>query len=246
MRASLIYAFWLVCPSAWAAVCPVGDINLGNNYGLGVVTGTSTCGMNDDDDKTCGGTDGEDFSVTFTPPMPGDWAIGLQGSTFDTVLQVRDPVDACSPIECNDDAIGMVSYVEAFLPAFFPVHISVEGYNGACGDFTLNIQYLGPGFELSSTDQVSFLVHTISGARPNTRVYLLASTTFGTFCHPSGIICSDLDQPRVIASGVSDASGSVEIAFPRPAVIPPNPQFQAVWIDVAAGVGDVSTVSPLF
>jgi hypothetical protein len=118
-------------------VCPDEDIGsvvpqtiLGNNTGLG-----------DAHYLSCGNGGGEDATYQFTAPFAGTYVFDTFGSPFDTMLAV---ITGCGGAElaCNDDAMGLQSQVTVPLAAGQVVIIVVDGYSGATGPFTLNINVM--------------------------------------------------------------------------------------------------------
>jgi hypothetical protein len=94
----------------------------------------------------CGGM-GADVWYVFYPNCSGAQTATTcdPSSNFDTVLAAWDGTNGCGslvPLVCNDDSCGLRSSItfQATVGTFY--YISVGGYNGATGTFTLNV---GPG-----------------------------------------------------------------------------------------------------
>ncbi|WP_437992339.1 MXAN_6577-like cysteine-rich protein [Sorangium sp. So ce145] len=80
---------------------------------------------------------------TYTAPIRGTYVIDTIGSSFNTVLHVH--TRGCTGIElqCNDDLTSsQASKVQIELAPNQTITVVVDGYNGASGDFTLNIAKL--------------------------------------------------------------------------------------------------------
>jgi hypothetical protein len=65
--------------------------------------------------------------------------ISLCGSNYDTVLYVYE--GSCGTLKvCNDDACGTQSKLDSVsLIAGVSYYILVDGFNGACGDYTFTV-----------------------------------------------------------------------------------------------------------
>jgi ELWxxDGT repeat protein len=116
--------------------------------GLGSVLGDAvargdTCGRPDEVAPTCGGGKASaDHAYTWTAPSTGTFTFTTAGSSQNTVLQVNDLATGTA-LGCNDDVAGTLqSSVSVSLTAGQSVLVSVEGFGGGCGAFTLNIQGL--------------------------------------------------------------------------------------------------------
>lgn len=106
------------------------------------VTGT-TAGANDINASSCGGAGAPDVSLAWTPPRTGRYLIHTDGSTFDTVLSVQEG-DVCGGTElaCSYDVFGEGSWVDVVLQGGAPVIITVDGVDGAAGEYVLAIDAL--------------------------------------------------------------------------------------------------------
>lgn len=112
--------------------------DIGGATGAAVAMGT-TVGADDDLDPSCGGTGGPDRVITFTPAMAGVYTFDTVGSAFDTKLAMFLECNDASEITCNDDTVGTTSEISVDLPAGQVVLLVVDGFNGATGNWTLNI-----------------------------------------------------------------------------------------------------------
>ncbi|MBP7745815.1 MAG: hypothetical protein KA383_06745 [Phycisphaerae bacterium] len=131
-------------------VAPVNDycwdytaIGLGTYYG-------STNGADYDYwGASCGSTASTpDVFYLFTAPCTGTLAVDSCGSSYDTVLSV---LTTCygTELACNDDCYPQVcglrdSCLTLSVAAGEDYVIRVSGYNGASGDFVLNLSYAAP------------------------------------------------------------------------------------------------------
>jgi hypothetical protein len=183
MRHLLVAVGLLASNAAFALACPTADYNLGSSTGAGLLLGT-TCGMGNEDTKTCAGTDGDDVSFVWTAPMSGTVGFSLDGSSYDTALQAKE-FGTCADTFCNDDFFGLDSYLELTVTAGQTYYLSIDGFNGACGDYVLGVDYVAPPFSLQAGTGGGMVMLQATNAPANTRVYFLASAQTGTTCHPS-------------------------------------------------------------
>jgi hypothetical protein len=121
------------------ACCAGGD--LGSAVGTGVASGT-TAGAGADLDGTCGGRLAPDVALSWTAPSDGRYRFDTFGSSFDTLLVLRDGPCGGPELACNDDASGLQSAVEAELAAGQPVTIVVDGFGAEAGAWTLSVERL--------------------------------------------------------------------------------------------------------
>ena len=75
----------------------------------------------------------------FTAPASANYTFDTLGSSFDTILHVHDAQCLGPELACNDDAVGVTSEVTVFLSMGQTVVIAVDGFSGAAGPFTLNV-----------------------------------------------------------------------------------------------------------
>jgi hypothetical protein len=118
------------------AACVEGD--LGSVVGPAVASG-STVGHGDDVPvQGCAGG-AEDAVWTWTAPYTGTWVFDLAGSSYDTVLAVRD--GGCGGVElgCNDDAGGSASQLAVPLSVGQTIAIVIDGYGSSSGSYVLGI-----------------------------------------------------------------------------------------------------------
>jgi hypothetical protein len=106
------------------------------------VTG-ATFASDDRFGSNCGGFGSPDEAFTFTAPSAGTFVFNTFGSSFDTVLQVLDPL-SCDELTCSDDFNGPQSRVSVALGAGQTVVVVVDGFGGG-GNFTLNVAAAGAG-----------------------------------------------------------------------------------------------------
>lgn len=107
--------------------------------------GGSTCGFANDITPPCFVTPAApDVVYKFTPTVDMCVNISLCGSGYDTGLLVRNGTTN-TDVGCNDDACGLSSELEGVnLVAGNEYFIVVDGYNTACGPYTLNVSECPP------------------------------------------------------------------------------------------------------
>ena len=117
--------------------CPDGD--LGNTVPQTVMD--STTGLSNSIDPSCGLGGSEDYGYLFTAPADGMYTFDTNGTGHDTVLHVIDgAVCGGMELDCDDDGgIGLQSEITLMLTQDQQVVVMVDGYNGADGPFTLNV-----------------------------------------------------------------------------------------------------------
>lgn len=116
-------------------------IDLGSEVGSRVATGTTSGGVNDES-GSCGGSGAPDQRLVFEAPTTGTYRFTTSGSSYDTVLYIRDANDGdCDgpQLACNDDGDGLRSVVTRALDAGDIVLIVVDGYGSGSGSWVLNI-----------------------------------------------------------------------------------------------------------
>lgn len=120
-----------------ATGCP--DQDLGSALGVDLATG-STVSAGDDVTPGCSFSSGApDVTFTWTAPAAGTYTIDTNGSTFDTILQVRDGCGGPS-LGCDDDGgAGTESLVRVTLAAGAVIAIELDGYDSDSGDYHLSI-----------------------------------------------------------------------------------------------------------
>ena len=127
-------------------ICPTLDEVTG--VGEGLVVGNSCDAGDNDVAATCGSTNtGGDFAVVYTAGDDGLYTFGTDNETrdYDTAIYARD---ACGGTElaCNDDTDGSLgSAIELELLADETVVIYVTGFSSACGEFALDVSFVGCG-----------------------------------------------------------------------------------------------------
>ena len=73
----------------------------------------------------------------FTAPLAAQYTFSTTGSNYDTVMSLFS--DCATQLTCNDDTVGLTSQVVRNMAAGEVVLVLVDGYNGATGNWTLNI-----------------------------------------------------------------------------------------------------------
>ena len=119
----------------------VGSIDLGSTFPT-TVTGT-TSGSPNQFSGTCGGNLSAEKSYTWTAPSDGTYVFDTIGSSYDSVLYLRNGTCAGSEIACNDDAVGVDSQITLAMTTGQKVIIFVDGYNGQGGNYNLHITCSG-------------------------------------------------------------------------------------------------------
>ena len=112
----------------------------------GTYTG-STTGMTRDGSASCGSSSTTvDVWYSYTAPATGTLNLNSCGSGYDTVLSVHSgcPGTSSNQLACNDDCGGspcggVASCLSRAVTAGVTYRIRVSGYNGATGNFTLNV-----------------------------------------------------------------------------------------------------------
>ncbi|WP_437734842.1 MXAN_6577-like cysteine-rich protein [Sorangium sp. So ce1335] len=94
----------------------------------------------------CGSADTPDSSYTFTAPRAGRYVFDTAGSSFDTVLELRNGSCTGAVIACNDNTADTAqSRVVTNLSAGQTVVAIIDGHGGDSGPFTLNVaEYVPP------------------------------------------------------------------------------------------------------
>ena len=120
---------------------PADDCVLAAPIAGGSLTGSTAVATNDGS-SACGRSESSpDVWFSYTPEADCLLRVDTCGSDYDTVLSVHDacPATQANEIACNDDSCGLDSAVSFFANADTRHVIRVSGYNGATGNFTLNV-----------------------------------------------------------------------------------------------------------
>ena len=113
--------------------------DIGGAVGPAVTSG-NTMGDDNDLDASCGGAGGNDHVISFTAPEANTFTFDTFGSDYDSKLSLYGDCDQGSELACNDDAGGTAqSVVVLDMSAGQTVLIVVDGFNGAIGNWILNI-----------------------------------------------------------------------------------------------------------
>ncbi|AUX39413.1 hypothetical protein SOCE26_008040 [Sorangium cellulosum] len=92
----------------------------------------------------CVASGSTELAYKFTAPQNGLYKFDTTGSSYDTALGVLD-FDVCNELTCNDDAPrGPQAIASTILDEGKSVLLVVTGYNGAQGDFTMNVTWSAP------------------------------------------------------------------------------------------------------
>jgi len=127
---------WVLSIAAPGAAFPCQDQDIGGAVGASVASGNT--GVADEDlDPDCGLGNAADQAIRFTAPAAAQYTFDTFGSAYDTVLSVWS--DCATQSSCNDDTGGLQSEVVLNLAQGQAVIVLVDGYNGATGNWVLNI-----------------------------------------------------------------------------------------------------------
>ncbi|WP_437677560.1 MXAN_6577-like cysteine-rich protein [Sorangium sp. So ce131] len=92
----------------------------------------------------CVASGSTELAYKFTAPQGGLYKFDTTGSSYDTALGVLD-FDVCDELACNDDGPrGAQAITSTLLEEGESVLLVVTGYNGAQGDFALNVTWSAP------------------------------------------------------------------------------------------------------
>ena len=120
--------------------------------GSGNFFGSTTCATNDGS-ASCGlSTASPDVWYRFVAPSAGTLVLDTCGSAYDTVLSIHSgcPGTNANQIACDDDA-GSLGSCPGTLQSYLSIPVTngtaylirVSGYNGASGNYTLNVGFTG-------------------------------------------------------------------------------------------------------
>lgn len=117
--------------------------SLGGALGSSVATGT-TCGKSSDFEPSCAlGPAGStrDVVYSWTAPASDSYRFTTQGSSIDTVLELRSASSPADVLKCNDDETDdtLQSALDVDLVLGQQVLVVVDSYGMSCGDYTLGI-----------------------------------------------------------------------------------------------------------
>ncbi|MDX9721041.1 MAG: hypothetical protein RBU37_09840, partial [Myxococcota bacterium] len=152
------------CSALIETACIALDGDLGSAVGDDVSTGT-TVGAGADFSGTCGGTSAPDLAFLWTPPTDGCYRIDTVGSSYDTVLYVRDYL-AGTQLECNNDGAGISPQSMVQIDAAMAGQgylIVVDGASTNEGDYVLNINPCPEGVEVITGCPVEYCTETPGG-----------------------------------------------------------------------------------
>jgi hypothetical protein len=113
--------------------------DLGGRLGTPVTT-DDTRGRTNDYQPTCiTNSTAPDDAFVWTAPAAGRYTFDTLGSSFDTIIEVRE-YNTNASLGCNDDSGGTLqSKVTADLASGQTVMVVVDGYSSSSGTFRLNI-----------------------------------------------------------------------------------------------------------
>jgi hypothetical protein len=117
--------------------CPMQDLGSAVPQ---TVNGDTTGFDNNFEPIVCGSNGGPEMTYSFTAPASGTYIFDTIGTSWDTILHVRNGSCGGAEIACNDDSSGVQSEVTLSLTAGQTVVIMVDGFsNSAEGPFTLHV-----------------------------------------------------------------------------------------------------------
>ena len=122
----------------------VGTMGCGQALPAGVPVSTmgTTNGSGDDFTGSCAFNPAPEREFWWTAPATGTYRIDTIGSSYDTLLHVRNGGCEGNELACDDDAGGnLASLVTVDLLEGQTISIFVDGFNGP-GSFVLNINAL--------------------------------------------------------------------------------------------------------
>lgn len=120
---------------------------------------------------TCGSNSGPDVAHLFRPTTSSTYCASTAGSSFDTILYVREGSCEASGNElaCNDDSGGLQSQVEFSARAGQEYYVIVDSYGDASGRYSLNISQGpcagGSAATTSSCDAVALSNYRVGATR---------------------------------------------------------------------------------
>jgi len=123
--------------------CDAADLGsaLGPRVATGRTAGASALS------GSCGGGAAPERTFLWRAPRAGAYTFDTAGSSFDTLLHVRDGGCLGRELACNDDTLNGVvqrSTVTLELAAGQAVAVIVDGFDVGLGDFALNVAVGGP------------------------------------------------------------------------------------------------------
>ena len=121
-----------------------------NATGVAVASGT-TIGEDDDLDSGCG-TDGNDRVIQFTAPLQDYFRFSTEGSGFETTLSLFEGCDPDSLIGCNYNPTAAQRSVVRYLLPGESVLLLIDGFGGAAGPWSLDIEARGQSFACQDQD----------------------------------------------------------------------------------------------
>ncbi|MFQ5453058.1 MAG: hypothetical protein ACE5D6_02590, partial [Candidatus Zixiibacteriota bacterium] len=195
--------------------------------GLPFSSSGTTSGYNDDYDEACPytGSTSPDVVYSYTPSANISVDISLcVGSAYDTKLYVyENSVTAGSPYACNDDACpGYVSeLLGVALTGGNTYYIVIDGYGGAFGDYTIDINENAPpppfDCPVSSFDENEACGSDANGgcnmATPTFEAIACGDTVCGTAWADGGTRDTDWYELTLTSTGTITMSGSAEFPF---------------------------------
>jgi hypothetical protein len=188
-----------------------------------LASGSSLSASDDWSGSCVTGAGGHDVTYSWTAPSDGCYGFSTNGSSYDTVLMLRDSCDG-TEIDCDDDGgLGITSYIEAELSSGTELLIVVDGYeDGITGTYVLDIESLGESILIDSdlgsatgspviTGSSSGMDDTLTAScAPSASdvLYSWAAPTYGTYTFS----LTDTSFDSVLSLHETGSCGDVEIA----------------------------------
>jgi len=166
-----------------AFVCPLADIG---NTVPGTISGDTTA-LFDGSSASCGGQAGRDAHYLFTAPATATYSLETFGSSFESVIYVRDGVCAGGELSCGIEGtlVDLVAGQEVTITvdsqfAWGEFDLRIDTLGGACPDTnvgnTVPVNVVGDTTDGDNTD-----AGTCGGEFSNDDLYLFTAPTDGLY-----------------------------------------------------------------
>ena len=135
---------------------PCAAATLGSTFPVSV-SGTTAGRMNSMNGASCGGGgNAPDVTYQWTARAAGTYTIDTIGSSYDTVLYVRNATCGGTQLACDDDSGGnLTSRVSVTLSAGQTIVVVVDGFGSASGNYNLHITTPGGNQTPSPTPRLT-------------------------------------------------------------------------------------------
>lgn len=116
--------------------------DLGRKLGAPVAIFSNTCAASNLWQTSCGSGISRDISYTWTVPAAGTYSFSTDGSSFETVLEIRDYRNTAKVMGCTAGAATQrTSGMNLELNSGQVLLITIEGAGAECGKALLNIHH---------------------------------------------------------------------------------------------------------